>query len=1096
MPFLPLISPREYRGVTGYPLQRSKAGVPWANLNIAMRVFGWIMLAAGAFFIGAIVYNTFVWGFDENPGQPGAMALFLAFSIVVILFGLYLVRWRYTYEDGYLVQRGIIRGTRYSVKELALWAEREPIVISLHGVFKIKKQRGYLRIRFQYANGTVQLLEHAFARYEEEHLRTNTDAQPEQTQAEPAGMARENEESSIEPQPPHIATDAIDVLLDTDHQPSIYESILLALEPDGTLPGNFSLPDEGEGPVRWAFGAQDGVALYHTTAFYSEDEAAANKLMRALNDGAEEADIFPLLRSNGMVEVAGSIAYRVRHGLTGAALGPLFFHARQWVANGRDTELVKLGIVVLGAMNIEYDEECRELLITLGRCDEFTYYVLMAAQEWYDYQDVVFDLAQHLDGWGKIHAVGRMAADTGEKTEWLITEGCANTVSNSYLALPCAEKTSLRTYLRRHDMTQEQFDGCGVIISGLLETRPMNGIATYARHADVREMFSLYLKHAETLCDDLINLCVVLDIRDWCVQQQEIDQADASRTGPEQITDYTPVISLCNDFLSRPKWAAETARVLEAAAHGEDGDQQLFAALRVAEACGHPYHEALYDVVAHDPMQNAGYIRHLFRNKDIRSKVVALYENTLTSQSICEASSAGMSAGFGFDVPGVLNFVLQELNAWPLTGEPLVKLGIQSPIVSNRIVAAKALEAWRDALRRPVQRFSPALAKAVEDAAMAETDLDTMVRWESLAPEKRIAMDFAEQLVAEFHQEDALREHLEDNNGELLAHVFFGQEVVQPLVELLGSNPDTETAKEYVGGLLRRYVSLVEDMWFHGNFDVRNVVTVTILERLGDNDRVWTSFAGYVTEAFAKEADIAGRENVFGRPFPGKDSPVQLNLARERQQLKDALMDESIPVSDVELTTRRDSYFAVADEDGVHTTVPVLRIGVSSHIRYMELGLGEITGSWGLDDARTKKVRELWKAQLANWNRYEEHPDFGNYYDDRMYILFYDQEVTDIARCVRRQKEELGRRISVMGLTEIEAIYSSSQPGYNVVYASGELYAKAENGGDFERVRQAALNLLAENLPGYQKSIDTLLGMQFLHPEMEGFNEYGLARED
>jgi len=46
---------------------------------------------------------------------------------------------------------------------------------------------------------------------------------------------------------------------------SIYELIKSSIQSDGSLPEDFSLPQEKTDGISWADGAMDGVFLYHTT---------------------------------------------------------------------------------------------------------------------------------------------------------------------------------------------------------------------------------------------------------------------------------------------------------------------------------------------------------------------------------------------------------------------------------------------------------------------------------------------------------------------------------------------------------------------------------------------------------------------------------------------------------------------------------------------------------------------------------------------------------------------------------------------------------------------------------------------------------------
>ncbi len=100
---------------------------------------------------------------------------------------------------------------------------------------------------------------------------------------------------------------------------------------------------------------------------------------------------------------------------------------------------------------------------------------------------------------------------------------------------------------------------------------------------------------------------------------------------------------------------------------------------------------------------------------------------------------------------------------------------------------------------------------------------------------------FAEKLVEQFPEfRAAYEEHL-GNYGELLGHIFFGSEtLLDVLKSLLKTNEDREK--------IHRYIDFLENMYASGDGDVRNIVEVTILECLGDDEIVLRNAFSYFSE--------------------------------------------------------------------------------------------------------------------------------------------------------------------------------------------------------------------------------------------------------
>ncbi len=99
---------------------------------------------------------------------------------------------------------------------------------------------------------------------------------------------------------------------------------------------------------------------------------------------------------------------------------------------------------------------------------------------------------------------------------------------------------------------------------------------------------------------------------------------------------------------------------------------------------------------------------------------------------------------------------------------------------------------------------------------------------------------FAQKLDELPEFEGAYQEHL-TYYGELLGHVFFGGETLLGALErLLPANEDRAR--------IRQYIDFVEDMYANGDDDVQNIVGVTILECLGDDETVLRNAFSYFSE--------------------------------------------------------------------------------------------------------------------------------------------------------------------------------------------------------------------------------------------------------
>lgn len=90
--------------------------------------------------------------------------------------------------------------------------------------------------------------------------------------------------------------------------------------------------------------------------------------------------------------------------------------------------------------------------------------------------------------------------------------------------------------------------------------------------------------------------------------------------------------------------------------------------------------------------------------------------------------------------------------------------------------------------------------------------------------------------------EKVLENHIKDF-GEILLHVLASKLITEPLIVLLKYNDKNAEVIEL-------YCKMIELMWAHGDDLVVNVVDVTILERLSDEQEMWKRFGTYLTNDF------------------------------------------------------------------------------------------------------------------------------------------------------------------------------------------------------------------------------------------------------
>ena len=263
---------------------------------------------------------------------------------------------------------------------------------------------------------------------------------------------------------------------------------------DGVLADGFSLPDEDtESSVKYAPGAFDGILIYHTRLPGLEDEAL-QMMAEALGTISEQnypetdALFFELTKHYCAIHMADDIQQHVCQHIEELDSENVFNAALYLILNSQHKECVKIGLILFELFGLT-GADLREIARNLSLYDEFTLYCIWNMRKWENGNQEIFELAKKVHGWGRIHAVERLAPETDEIRRWLLTEGCKNDVMNDYIALTCWNKSNAKEVLFGSP-DPEEFHGLSDIMEGLLSEGPVSGISSLE---DAEEILSRFI---------------------------------------------------------------------------------------------------------------------------------------------------------------------------------------------------------------------------------------------------------------------------------------------------------------------------------------------------------------------------------------------------------------------------------------------------------------------------------------------------------------------------------------------------------------------------------------------------------------------------
>jgi hypothetical protein len=499
-----------------------------------------------------------------------------------------------------------------------------------------------------------------------------------------------------------------------DKRPSIYSHIQqhIRLGQRGLTEGGERLPDEAlqsaEGGLRWVAGGLDGAFGHHGGG--SHAKARAKQINRALRvvvgdvTASKLSTLYQLLLQGSALEFVDPLLEQLiaTPDLDVERLRALAL----WIAkNAPDREPVKVAIAILGVVP-DQGGSLREALMTLGRHEEFTLYAAVAlANSPQDCERRLFELAQHVDGWGRIQVVERLSKTTDpEIRRWLLREGYKNSIMYEYLAYTCATTGELLRELSGDAIDDELLTSTGDIIQALIAGGPAQGIDDYADGALVVDR---YLQHLGPLPSKLEQLVIVNAIKHFL--DEDVDWTSREANGWTNDR-RTKLRAQCQAIEALPHWREAVIAGLEAQ------DRREFAtADHAARVIGIDTWTKHYQRLV-SGQDDEWYFVMQTKDPERIDKVIALAEQRIPLEKIATGPGRELGVGPEWSDHSHLDFVLQDLRRFPGKGWLLIRAGLRSPVVRNRHMALRALSSWG------TDRWSSDTEMSLRNALNAEPD--------------------------------------------------------------------------------------------------------------------------------------------------------------------------------------------------------------------------------------------------------------------------------------------------------------------------------------------------------------------------------------
>lgn len=456
---------------------------------------------------------------------------------------------------------------------------------------------------------------------------------------------------------------------------------------EGVLKEGFSLPEESDYAIQFAPGALDGIYIYHMPHNYLNDEDFT-QMAEAVNSAAEgnaqkaEQLFSEFTKEHRAISVIDELQGYIIDHRTELSAASLHSAAVHMILESSHIECVKIGLSLLELFG-EPAEGLKEVMRILGLCDEFTIFSVWNMKKWNNGNYEIFELAEKVNGWGRIHAVDQLEPETEEIRHWLLTEGAVNDAAYAYSALTCWNKSDAEDVLFSHP-SEDEYKGILTMIEGLLDEGPCQGISAL-ENAENALLRVLDLAPAYRLSAEEYTL--ILSIKQWADEE-----------------DISAVSDACEDILHSE---ACTDTVKASVKEGK--------ALSLAAELDIPYQDDLLSCMSNDFENCYSSCRWLMFDDAYVEPVLDLFRKKLPLSEMKGEPVDDPCLGEEYRQYNILQFIIQELDSRIMTGTDFVKAGLESPVTRNRYRSLSVLQSWAKNSGKSLAELSDNLYESVKD---------------------------------------------------------------------------------------------------------------------------------------------------------------------------------------------------------------------------------------------------------------------------------------------------------------------------------------------------------------------------------------------
>ena len=545
---------------------------------------------------------------------------------------------------------------------------------------------------------------------------------------------------------------------------SIYKYISKNIQNNGKLKDSFNLDRYNKisnVELKFAPGTLDGIDCYHFKV--EADNELFNYMLEKFkvvnNENIEDV-------GNEIVEYFNSSEKRVLSTIDRIIdwimesneidFDSVFRLALYLVFESTSIEAIKIAIGIIGLIDLSDEDELVEILIKFALCDEFTLYVMIALGGLENLNDIRFMLIKKVNGWGKIHLLSKMQVTNDVIKEWLIINGCKNTINFGYIAWEIYEKINLMEVLNREKLTKEEFSGITDIMEGLFAEGPINKIPS-----NYNEIMKNYIKQFRKFIYELDFYRVPILLSIFLFTQEDEREED--------IKIAKELIDLMN-----------SNEVINTLKESIDDDIKLPKVINVIKFNNEiNLYGEIYERYKQDPFEYCYCLEYLLENDIFKKKSIELLSESMNLEKHYDnpENIMGMNERYSNN----LSLIIQILRGYPFLENDFIIAGIKSRYMQPRNAALNTIECWLNMTDREFKDFPGEIYNAVVELQKKEIIKDYKVRINELL---KIKEDLSEYNDPPIIWND--RAYEEDLDLELLADEI--DDLFEPQIKMRGKD--------------------------------------------------------------------------------------------------------------------------------------------------------------------------------------------------------------------------------------------------------------------------------------------------------------------